>query len=1215
MAQNLGKLQSLTGGISTISQKLGPPNSFAWGRSIDFRSDSAQQTTYPKTVKISGSVVTDLPMFADIAHNATALEQNQINTLFFHGNSGNIYAVDTNDVVTKEYTVPDSSGNGIVFFSETNQVYIPTNSSITRRDMATGNYYNNFLETSGGAPTNLDALLLVAASSQSATRASTSSLQLAGNMTLEAYLKPTSLPTGTNKMSIISKWDESGSKLGYKLDIITTFNAFGSGTDSSLTISSNTTQAPIDSTCSGTAGTNTLSATNASFAAGQVVLIHQTQGTNAGQKEEGTITAYTTGTITLNDNLGGSYTTGAQVIVIPQYTNITINAGFTWTAKAWNGTTGGILVGKANGTLTNNSTGFISANICGFRQANGPTGHNAGAQGESYLGAGSVSTSANGNGGGGGQANSDNSAPGGGGGYGTTGATGPNQVGSLAGTGGSTTGATDLSTIFLGGAGGRAGATSQNNDRTPTGHGGGAIYLAAATFVNNGTITSNGGQGTVAATSNQSGSGGGSGGAIQLFCQTSSGSGSITASGGAGGVHSDSNPDGGAGGVGIVHVSYFTSNSLTSTPTLTTTQDSSLGLANGYALRLYISSDGSTFETYTQNIASFIGVYKFYSVSWQASTSTAIFYENAQAIGTKMGVKTSINQNAAIFGIGCYVNSGSTKTGFYDGLIDDVRIWSSVRTSAQIANYYNQILSGAEANLVAYYPFDGVLTDVQTSANNTLTGNNTPTYSSDVAFKGVTTRGDEDVFLNTNGNTYTLLTSLSEATANKIPFIPTKEPFKSLALNINTAGTGNWTVTVHDELNNVVATMTVLHADIQTGIFEFKFVGTERIVLNASYHIHVFDTTGDGKVVTGTASQLGTAYLKTYFQILVNDIYHQAVQFQNFACIANERYLAVLQAGNVYNPARLIFPSGYRIRSLAFWQQYLVIGMWFGNNMTDTDNGKVFFWDGQSDTYIDDLDIPQGGVNAMLGTQGGLLISAGYKGAMLEYTGYPSSFRYTARTSANLAFRLPNVAQGDTVEIAPGALTMWNAMNRIGVSLNTNSSTIHQGIYTYGQYVDNDPMSVGFDYPLSIGDNMNNTVKIGCLFTRNAKLYAGFQNSNTFGIDVVSENAAPYPTGTLEYLITDLGTVAAKKLPFIFRRDFLPLTAGQSVSLKYKPNRASNWLSLGTQNNVGATSIRGIVNQRLTEMQFAVDWVNTSKSIVFTQSTFESDDLSDERQT
>lgn len=1210
MVQQLGILQTLTGGISTISKKLGPPNSVAWERSINFRSDPGQQTTYAAAKKISGSIVTDLPMFGDVASG----------TLYMHGNTGNIYKVDASDTVTKDYTVPNSSGNGIVYFGETNQLYIPTNTSITRKDIATGNYYNNFLETSGGAPTNTNALSLVAASSQSATRADTASLSITGNMTLEAYLKPTSLPTGTNKMTIISKWDEttSAGKLSYKLDIIATAASFGDGSDGSLTISVDTTDSPIDSACTGTANTYTLSATNASFAAGQVVLIHQSQGTNAGQYEINTIQSYTAGTITLTNKLAGTYTTGAQVLVMKQYTDVTINSGKTWTAKAWNGTTGGILTFLADGTIT--IAGTISASLCGFRGGAGVDQQQIGKQGEGTSGPGGTqSTATNGNGGGGGygQGGTTGTSGGGGGGNSSSGGNGSANSGVAQGTGGIASGSSDLTTMVFGGGGG-SGGTNNNSGTTlaPGGNGGGIIFLNGTTFTMSGSgfIVSNGADGLEGETGSQAGSGGGAGGSILIKAQTATlGNGQIIASGGAGGPGNHSN-GGGSGSSGRIDLNYYTSYTGTTTPTLNAIQDSSLAVSNGNSLRLYISDDGAAYETYDQDISDFTGTYKFYSVSWQASTSTANFYENAQLIGTKTGSKTSINDNTSIFGIGCYENSSGTKTGFYDGLIDDVRVWSDVRTAQEIAAYYQQILAGTEDHLVAYYKFDGDVTDSQTSGLNNLTANNSPTYSTDVAFFGVTTRGDEDVFANHTGQSYTLKTALSETSTDKIPFTPTKEPFKSLALDVGATGSGNWTVTVHDELNVEVATMTVAHADMATGIYEFKFANSERIVLNASYHIHVYDTTGDGTLVTGTASDASTAWLKTYFQILVNDQYHMAVQFQNFVCIANERYLATLQAGNVYNPARLIFPSGYRMRSLAFWQQYIVIGMWFGTSITDTDTGKLFFWDGESDTYVDSLDIPQGGINAMLGTQGGLLISAGYKGAMLEYTGYPSSFRYTARTAANIAFRMPNVSQGDTVEIAPGALAMWNGMNRIGASLNLTSSTFHQGIYSYGQYTDQDPMSVGFDNPLSIGDTTSTSVKIGCLKTRDAKLYAGWQNGISYGIDVVDESNDPYPTATIEFLITDLGSVAAENYPLVFRSDFEALTSGQSVTLKYKANRESAWHTLGTQSTAGATYIRGRINQRVNEIQFATDIVNTTDSVVLLQHTLESENASDERQ-
>ena len=57
---------------------------------------------------------------------------------------------------------------------------------------------------------------------------------------------------------------------------------FGDGSDGALTISSNTTESPIDASCTGTTGTKTLNALNASFAANQIIYIHQSRGTGVG---------------------------------------------------------------------------------------------------------------------------------------------------------------------------------------------------------------------------------------------------------------------------------------------------------------------------------------------------------------------------------------------------------------------------------------------------------------------------------------------------------------------------------------------------------------------------------------------------------------------------------------------------------------------------------------------------------------------------------------------------------------------------------------------------------------------------------------------------------------------------------------------------------------------------------------------------------------------
>src|SRR5438045_1091315 len=111
---------------------------------------------------------------------------------------------------------------------------------------------------------------------------------------------------------------------------------FGNSSDGTLSVSGSTTDAPIDSACTGTSGTTSLTATNASFAASQRVLIHQTRGTGVGNWELNTIASYVAGTITTVSPLANTYASGAQVLVVKQHSGVTISG--TLTAKAWTGT-------------------------------------------------------------------------------------------------------------------------------------------------------------------------------------------------------------------------------------------------------------------------------------------------------------------------------------------------------------------------------------------------------------------------------------------------------------------------------------------------------------------------------------------------------------------------------------------------------------------------------------------------------------------------------------------------------------------------------------------------------------------------------------------------------------------------------------------------------------------------------------------------------------
>lgn len=366
---------------------------------------------------------------------------------------------------------------------------------------------------------------------------------------------------------------------------------FGNGSDGAYSSAGNATDAPVDSSCSGTSGATSLSATNVSFAAGKPILIHQSRGTGAGNWELNQIASYVAGTITTVSPLKNTYTdlgaSQAQVIQLKQYSSFTQGSGHTLTVKAWNDDVGGIIAFLCNGTTTitgtisaaganaiDNSSGAGGEGI-GFDGGRRVFAWSAAYQGHGTSGAGTTSTSANGNGGGGSFATSNPSGggSGGGGGNGTAGANGVNIPGvtGTPGTGGSTAGSASLVTAVFGGGGG--GSNRADYDPPAGGAGGAIVFIFTKDITVTGSVNLDGGNGGT-----QHGySGGGAGGSCLIKAQTATlGTNKVTAAAGSAG-----SSYGGAGGVGRIHLDYLALYTGTTSPTIDVTQDKTLRSGSG----------------------------------------------------------------------------------------------------------------------------------------------------------------------------------------------------------------------------------------------------------------------------------------------------------------------------------------------------------------------------------------------------------------------------------------------------------------------------------------------------------------------------------------------------------------------------------------------------------------------------------------------------------
>src|SRR3990172_6979886 len=256
MAKDIKSYERFINGIASYEAE-GTEDSFSFARSIDHRTDPTSFKLLPKTIKESGTVVTDLIKWAEIVSG----------TSYMVGDTGNFYKRTSAGSYSLLRAIASNSGNGLGYFAEDDYVYYPSDKVIGRYGPVGGtpSFTDDFLGAQGGVPTNTASIDFESGSSMYASRADTASLSITGDISLETWIKPESLPTSGNSMTLISKWNSSGATRSYKMDIAAVSGYFGDGSDGALTISSNTTEAPIDASCSGTISTATLSATNASF--------------------------------------------------------------------------------------------------------------------------------------------------------------------------------------------------------------------------------------------------------------------------------------------------------------------------------------------------------------------------------------------------------------------------------------------------------------------------------------------------------------------------------------------------------------------------------------------------------------------------------------------------------------------------------------------------------------------------------------------------------------------------------------------------------------------------------------------------------------------------------------------------------------------------------------------------------------------------------------
>ena len=436
----------------------------------------------------------------------------------------------------------------------------------------------------------------------------------------------------------------------------------------------------------------------------------------------------------------------------------------------------------------------------------------------------------------------------------------------------------------------------------------------------------------------------------------------------------------------------------------------------------------------------------------------------------------------------------------------------------------------------------------------------------DVDKYGESASTDSGATLSGGTEVYTLPTAVNEAGNNKQEFTSDIEPLSKIRVQVSDGGTGNWTLTLHDGLNNTLATSTVANASITDDRYlDFEFSSQVRIYVKPSartYHFHLTSTVADGSVKCSTASDLNTCDFTIYADRLIDtkNGMHPMWTFLQYELIGNGNYLSVWEplsdepSNAEWLRHKLTFPAGLEVCGGDVWQEYAAIACEKRTDSGDPQEGYIFFWDGLSSTYNFFIRVPEGAPYTLHSYKDVLYYEAG--GAWYAYAGgAPVKLRTMPNTDSEYSDTT------DTTITYPYMATVRRGVHLLGYPSYTTNQSLEHGAYSYGASNKDFMESFGFNHTISTGTRLNTSgnLRLGHLKSYGDTTFLSWRDGSNYGLDKIDNSSDPYGEATWESLFTDNGIPFKEKTGNYIVATFDPLPSGVSLVLKYRTERDGAW--------------------------------------------------------
>lgn len=479
-------------------------------------------------------------------------------------------------------------------------------------------------------------------------------------------------------------------------------------------------------------------------------------------------------------------------------------------------------------------------------------------------------------------------------------------------------------------------------------------------------------------------------------------------------------------------------------------------------------------------------------------------------------------------------------------------------------------------------------------------------------------------------NTYTLATAIVESPTTIQEFESDIEPLSKIRVNVAAKGTGDWTLTLHDDANNVLATSTVTTANITANTYlDFEFSSQIRLYVKPSartYHLHLTSTIADGTVKCITSNDLNTCDYTIYADRLIstNNGFHPMAQFLQYVLIGNERYLSVWEplsdtpSNLEWLRHRLDFGPGYEVCGITTTDEYAVIAVErrSTSGSRDFQEGRLFFWDGLSEAPNFSIEVQEGSPEAIYTAQNMPYVIV--NGALYVWAGGKNLIKL--RTLLNTDTEFSNIS--DTTRVYPNMMAIRRGVMVFGYPSITASTTMEHGVFSWGAVDKNFPTSFGYNYVISTGTRTYdgvNALRIGTVRNFGDTLYISWRDDSQavgfkYGLDVVDNSSTPAASGSWEGRIFDGEAVFKQKTGRDMKLTCQTLPAGVTIRMKYKIDRGSWTYPAEGVLTAGDTYKVADINTRFHELQTGFDWESTATTpFVVTSIALDTDMLTAEQ--